>query len=70
VHAARKKIQHEKEISSGARNEHKSGRATASANGSLRCRAPRVDETPVNSPIQSTGPASFFCARRRRFAVR
>ena len=70
VRAARKKIAREKEISSAAKNEDKGGRATVSANGSLRCRAPRVDDTPVDSPIQSTGPASFFPIRRRRFAVR
>ena len=70
VHAARKKIAREKEISSANKNELNSGRATVSANGSLRCRAPRVDVTPVISPIQSTGPASFFPPRRRRFSLR
>ena len=41
-----------------------------SANGSLRCRAPRVDGAPVNSPYQSTGPASFLRPRRRRITMK
>jgi carbon storage regulator len=61
----------ERAISSPAANEDKSGRTQRSADGSLRCRAPRVEVAPVNSPYQTTDPASFFALRRRRrLAVR
>jgi carbon storage regulator len=70
VKAALEKNVREAEISSRRSNEQVSGRTTVPANGSLRCRAPRVDVTPVISPIQSTGPASFFPPRRRRFSLR
>ncbi|REK12411.1 MAG: carbon storage regulator [Planctomycetota bacterium] len=68
--AAAEKRNEESEISSGPANEQKGGRANNSANGSLRCRAPRVDVAPVNSPYQSTGPASFLRPRRRRVAIK
>jgi carbon storage regulator CsrA len=71
VMAALKKVERESEISSANTHEDTGGRAKVSANGSLRCRAPRVDGAPVNSPsYQSTGPASFMRPRRRRAAIR
>jgi carbon storage regulator len=70
VMAALEKNARESEISSGVANEENSGRTTVSANGSLRCRAPRVDSATMNSPYQSTGPASFLRARRRRLTLR
>jgi carbon storage regulator CsrA len=65
VRAALAKILRETEISSGPENEDSRGRAS-SANGSLRCRAPRVDAAPLSLPYPSTGPASFVRPRRRR----
>lgn len=70
VLAALEKNARESEISSGVVNEENSGRTTVSANGSLRCRAPRVDSATMNSPYQSTGPASFLRPRRRRLSLR
>lgn len=71
VSAAREKVKREKEISSARDNEESRGRSMVPAKGSLRCRAPRVDETaPVNSSYQSTGPASCFRPRRRRLSIR
>jgi carbon storage regulator CsrA len=69
VMAAREKNTREAEISSRAANEVKGGRTTVPANGSLRCRAPRVDMATMNSPSQSTGPASFLRPRRRRLSL-
>jgi len=69
VAAARKKVELESAISSTQDNEEVVGRSMVPASGSLRCRAPRVDVAPVNSPYQSTGPAPFF-PRRRRLAAR
>ncbi len=68
--AARKKIERESGISSKTPDEQRGGRSMTSANGSLRCRAPRVDVAPMTSPYQSTGPASFLRSRRRRLALR
>jgi carbon storage regulator len=70
VMAALEKNARESEISSGVANEENSGRTTVSANGSLRCRAPRDDSATMNSPYQSTGPASFLRPRRRRLSLR
>ena len=70
VMAALEKNARESEISSRSANEDKDGRTTVSANGSLRCRAPRVDVATLNSPYQSTGPASFLRSRRRRLTLR
>src|SRR4051812_42703625 len=53
--AALEKFERESEISSTAPNEDNSGRTMVPANGSLRCRAPRVDVASLNSPYQSTG---------------
>jgi carbon storage regulator CsrA len=69
VLAALEKVDRESEISSTPRSEDKGGRAK-SANGSLRCRAPRVDAAPLNLPYQSTGPASFIRPRRRRLTLK
>ena len=69
VKAALEKNVREAEISSRRSNEVVSGRTTVPANGSLRCRAPRVDATTMNSPSQSTGPASFLRPRRRRLSL-
>ncbi|MGD9722497.1 MAG: carbon storage regulator [Pirellulales bacterium] len=66
VAAALAKVEREKEISSSPSREQTSGRSNGSARGSLRCRAPRVDEAPVMSSYPSTGPASFIRPRRRR----
>ena len=49
VMAALEKLDREKEISSAAADEQMSGRSLRSANGSLRCRAPRVDVAPLSS---------------------
>jgi len=68
VTAALEKFVREKEISEDPANEDNNGRSTRSANGSLRCRAPRVDRAPVISSYSSTGPASFLRPRRRRGA--
>ena len=65
VTAALEKVNRESEISSTPDNEDTGGRVQ-SANGSLRCRASRVDVAPLNSPYQATGPASFLRPRRRR----
>ncbi|HEX3726517.1 MAG TPA: carbon storage regulator [Pirellulales bacterium] len=70
VQAALEKIDRELEISSGAQNEDRGGRSKGTADGSLRCRAPRVEVAPVDSPYPSTGPASFLRPRRRRLVVR
>ncbi len=69
ISAALEKVDREAEISSTSQNEDTSGRAN-SANGSLRCRAPRVDVAPLTSPYQSTGPASFLRPRRRRASIK
>ncbi len=66
VVAALKKIEHERAISSDPARESVAGRSKRSARGSLRCRAPRVDDAPVIPPYSSTGPASFLRPRRRR----
>lgn len=65
LRAALEKVDLESEISSTPGNEDTGGRVK-SANGSLRCRASRVDAAPLNLPYQSTGPASFLRPRRRR----
>jgi carbon storage regulator len=69
VSASFEKTPDESEISGGTDNEQEGGR-THSAKGSLRCRAPRVDVAPLNSPYQSTGPASFLRPRRRRTSIK
>jgi carbon storage regulator CsrA len=69
VAAALEKIRRETEISSPPESEDKSGR-TSSANGSLRCRAARVDTAPLNLPNPSAGPASFIRPRRRRLSMK
>jgi len=66
VAAALEKLERENEISSASPSEQLGGRSLGSADGSLRCRAPRVDGAPVVSSHQSTGPASFIRPRRRR----
>jgi carbon storage regulator CsrA len=70
VMAALEKVERESAISSTPKDEDTIGRAMDSANGSLRCRAPRVDVAPVNASYLSTGPASFLTARRRRLALK
>src|SRR5262249_35060670 len=70
VMAALEKFEREAEISSASDNEDTGGRTKVSANGSLRCRAPRVEVASVNSLYRSTGPASSIRPRRRRFAMR
>jgi carbon storage regulator len=71
VQAAREKIEREQAISSGPKRERNSGRSNQSVHGSLRCRTPRVEETPLDSPYQSMGPASLLRpARRKRVSVR
>lgn len=67
--AALAKRKQESEISSTPNNEDRGGRAS-SANGSLRCRAPRVDAAPSNLPYPSAGPASFIRPRRRRLSLK
>ncbi len=70
VLAALENADRESEISSATSSEQKGVRANSSANESLRCRAPRVDVAPLNSPYQTTGPASFLRPRRRRVAMK
>jgi carbon storage regulator len=70
VQAALEKFARENAISSQAADEQKSGRTAIPADGSLRCRAPRVDSATMISPLQSTGPASFSRPRRRRLSLR
>jgi carbon storage regulator len=70
VAAALEKFERENEISSSTRHEVNSGRASNAANGSLRCRAPRVDSAPMDSPYQAAGPASFLVPRRRRLSLK
>lgn len=70
VQAALEKVAREAAISSGVANEPLSDRSQQPVNGSLRCRAPRVEVAPVNSPYQSTGPASFLRPRRRRVSMK
>ena len=70
VQAALEKLERENEINRADDNEQSSGRSIRSANGSSRCRAPRVDVAPLNLSNQSTGPASFLRPRRRRLAMR
>jgi carbon storage regulator CsrA len=70
VQAALEKIAREAAISSALESEDKGGRNKVPANGSVRCRAPRVDLAPVNSSYQSTGPASLLRHRRPRLSVR
>ena len=65
VTEALEKVNRESEISSTPDNEDTGGRVQ-SANGSLRCRASRVDVAPLISPYPATGPASFLRPRRRR----
>ncbi len=69
ITAALEKVDRESEISRGPRNEDTRGRAN-SANGSLRCRASRVDTTALITANLSTGPASFLRPRRRRLAMK
>ena len=69
VMAAQEKNVREAEISKRRSNEVVGGRTTVPANGSLRCRAPRVDAATMNSLSQSTGPASFLRPRRRRLTL-
>jgi carbon storage regulator CsrA len=66
--AALEKVDRELAINSAPANEENSGRVK-SANGSLRCRATRVDMAPPNLPNPSTGPASFIRPRRRRLSM-
>jgi carbon storage regulator len=68
VMAALERISREKEISLASAREETSERSDGPARGSLRCRAPRVDDTPVIPPYSSTGPASFLRRRRRTSA--
>jgi carbon storage regulator len=70
VSAALEKFERENEIVEASDHELNSGRTETSATGSLRCRAPRVDSAPMNSPYQSTGPASFLRPRRRRLSLK
>ncbi|MEX2113518.1 MAG: carbon storage regulator [Pirellulales bacterium] len=71
VLAAVEKIEREKAISSSPKRERNSGRSNQSAHGSLRCRTPRVEDAPVDSPYQSMGPASLLRpGRRKRLSVR
>ncbi len=70
VAAALEKFERESEISSQANHEVNSGRTSTAVNGSLRCRAPRVDSAPLDSPYQATGPASFLVPRRRRLSLK
>jgi len=63
VIAALEKIAREKEISSASAREETSSRSDGSARGSLRCRAPRVDDAPVIPPYSSTRARHRFCAR-------
>jgi carbon storage regulator CsrA len=69
VQAAREKFRRENEISLGATDEDTSGRGATPAKVSSRCRASRVEVAPVNSPYQSTSPASHLRPRRRRIAM-
>ena len=66
VQAALEKVERERAIDAVAADEQNSGRPARSANGSLRCRAPRVGSAPLMSAYQSTGPASFLRPRRRK----
>jgi carbon storage regulator CsrA len=70
VVAALEKFERENEISSRDNHEVNSGRTSTAVNGSLRCRAPRVDSAPLDSPYQATGPASFLVPRRRRLSLK
>lgn len=70
VMAALEKFERENEISSTPDSEDMGGGTKVPANGSLRCRAPRVEVASLNSHYQSTGPASSIRPRRRRFAMR
>lgn len=70
VSAALEKFERENEISSCDNHEVNGGRASTAVNGSLRCRAPRVDSAPLDSPYQATGPASFLVPRRRRLSLK
>ena len=70
VTAALEKVVRERGINRQEAGEQKGGRSLRSADGSLRFRAPRVDDSPVDSPYQSTGPASFIRPRRSRLAMR
>ncbi len=71
VQAAKEKIEREQAIASSPKRERNSGRSNQSAHGSLRCRAPRVEEAPLDSPYQSMGPASLLRpTRRKRLSVR
>jgi carbon storage regulator CsrA len=69
ITAALEKVDRESEISRAPDNEDTCGRAK-SANGSLRCRASRVDAAPLITANLSTGPASFLRPRRRRLAMK
>ena len=70
VAAALEKFERESEISSRDNYEVNSDRTSTAVNGSLRCRAPRVDSAPMDSPYQATGPASFLVPRRRRLSLK
>jgi carbon storage regulator len=71
VQAAKEKIEREQAIASRPKRERSSGRSNQSAHGSLRCRTPRVEEAPLDSPYQSMGPASLLRpGRRKRLSVR
>jgi carbon storage regulator len=68
VTAALENFVRQGEISADRADEQTSGRSNRSVNGSLRCRAPRVDRAPVISSYSTTGPASLLRPRRRRRA--
>ena len=70
VRAALGKVERESAISSPPESEDTDGRTMVSADGSLRCRAPRVEVASVSSNYQSTGPASLSNPRRRRLLAR
>ncbi len=71
VLAAREKIEREQAISSSPKRERTRGRSNPSAHGSLRCRAPRAEDAPLESPYPSMGPASLLRpGRRKRLSVR
>ena len=70
VSAALEKVELEAEITSTTSHEQNSGRVKSSANGSVRCRAPRVEVAPLTSPYPSMGSASLLRPRRRRISMK
>ena len=70
VQAAVEKFDREAAISSTPPGEETDGQQVVPANGSLRCREPRVEVAPLTEFHQSPAPASLCAPRRRRLAVR